>query len=53
MEEEIKNEQIPEQEPKPEYKPRPKWQVWGARFLLLLFIALLIMYYTNLFRGGA
>ena len=33
--------------------PRPKWQIWGARILLVVFIALLIMYYTNLFRGGA
>ena len=35
------------------FTPRPKWQIWGARFLLVLFIVLLIMYYTNLFRGGA
>ena len=53
MEEEIKKDHIPEQEPQPEYKPRPKWQIWGARFLLAIFILLLIMYYSNLFRGGA
>ncbi len=33
------------------YTPRPAWQVWGARALLVIFILLLIMYYTNLFRG--
>ena len=47
-EEKLENQ---EQEPKP-YAPRPKWQVWGARIALVLFILLLIMYYTNLFRGG-
>ena len=31
--------------------PRPAWQIWGARALLVIFILLLIMYYTNLFRG--
>lgn len=48
MEEEIQENQ--EQE---SYVPRPKWQVWGARVLLVVFILLLIMYYTNVFRGGA
>ena len=33
------------------YVPRPKWQVWLARILLVLFIALIIMYYINLMRG--
>ena len=50
MEEEIQENQ--EQEPK-SYVPRPKWQIWGARVLLVVFILLLIMYYTNVFRGGA
>ena len=31
------------------YQPRPAWQVWGARILLVIFIAGLIMYYCNLF----
>lgn len=40
------------QQAEQEYVPRPKWQIWGARLLLVLFILLLIMYYTNVFRGG-
>jgi len=47
------DEEILEQEPQEKYTPRPKWQVWGAWILLVLFIVLLIMYYCNLFRGGA
>ena len=42
-------EEITEQEAG--YVPRPKWQVWLARILLVLFIALIIMYYINLMRG--
>ena len=34
------------------YTPRPKWQVWGAWIALAVFVAFLIMYYTNVFRGG-
>ena len=49
MEEEIQEKQAQEPEG---YVPRPKWQVWGARVLLVVFILLLIMYYTNVFRGG-
>ena len=39
----------PEQEG---YQPRPKWQVWGARIVLVIFIAFLILYYRNFFLGG-
>lgn len=31
---------------------RPGWQVWGARILLVVFIALIVMYYCNIARGG-
>ena len=31
------------------YVPRPKWQVWGARIALVVFILGLIMYYCNIF----
>ena len=34
------------------YVPRPAWQVWAARIGLVLFIAVVAMYYINLFRGG-
>ena len=47
MEEEIKTEETQEV-----YKERPRWQIWGARILLVVFIAFLIMYYVNLMRGG-
>lgn len=47
MEEEIKTEEIQEA-----YKERPRWQIWGARILLVVFIAFLFMYYVNLMRGG-
>ena len=46
------DEKRPETEQQP-YVPRPKWQIWGARILLAVFILLLLMYYTNVFRGGA
>ena len=32
------------------YVPRPKWQVWGARIGLVVFILFLIMYYA-IFSG--
>ena len=34
------------------YVPRPAWQVWLARVALVLFIALILMYYINMMRGG-
>ena len=34
------------------YEPRPRWQVWGARIVLVIFIAFLILYYRNFFLGG-
>ena len=35
------------------YTPRPAWQVWAARIGLAVFIAFLVLYYINIFRGGA
>lgn len=35
------------------YTPRPAWQVWAARIGLAVFVIFLIMYYINIFRGGA
>ena len=46
---EVRDEIIEEQ---PQYKSRPAWQVWGARIVLVLFLAFLFMYYVNLMRGG-
>lgn len=34
------------------FEPRPQWQVWGARIALVIFLALLAMYYINIARGG-
>ena len=47
---------IPEeeiQEQTPAYNPRPRWQVWGARIALVLFILVVILYYINIARGGS
>ena len=47
----MENEQnIPVQEEG--YVPRPRWQVWAARIGVILVVALVIMYYITLARGG-
>ena len=51
MDEQRKENQ--EQEQQPRYVPRPTWQVWAARIGLAVFVIFLIMYYINIFRGGA
>lgn len=43
-------EKTPDQE-KPGYVPRPWWQVWGARVLLVIFLAVLAVFYLIMFRG--
>ena len=50
MDEEILQNDPQEQE---HYTPRPKWQIIGAWIALGLFVLLLLMYYANIFRGGA
>lgn len=52
MEEERKESPLPEEHEQPVYIPRPKWQVWGARIALVLFILLIVLYYINVSRGG-
>ena len=49
----MENEEFNEQTPTEAYEERPRWQVWLARIGLVIFILFLIMYYSNLFRGGA
>ena len=44
-------QEVPQVE-QPKYVPRPMWQVWLARIGLVLFIAVVIMYYIHMFRGG-
>lgn len=51
MDEQRKNEV--EETKEPGYVPRPAWQVWGARIGLVIFVLFLVMYYINIFRGGA
>ena len=43
---------IPQDEQDAGYAPRPKWQVWLARIVLVLFLCLVAMYYINIARGG-
>ena len=52
--ENIPEEELPEiqEEEQPVYIPRPMWQVWMARVCLVLFVALVILYYINMMRGG-
>ncbi len=53
MDEEIlENAEMIEETEKPAYTPRPKWQVWGAWVALAIFVVFLVLYYTNIFRGG-
>ena len=42
-------QQIELEEQEETYVPRPKWQVWGARIALVIFILGLIMYYCNIY----
>ena len=34
------------------YQPRPKWQIWGARVALVVFIIIVILSYILIARGG-
>lgn len=45
-------EEFEQEQERPGYTPRPAWQVWVARIALVLFIALILMYYVNIMRGG-
>ena len=40
------------QVPEEGYVPRPAWQVWGARLAVVLVVALVILYYITIARGG-
>ncbi len=50
MEQEINNDLTPEETG---YTPRPKWQRYLAWIGLVVFVLFMIMYYINIFRGGA
>ncbi len=47
----VENQEF-EQEQEQMYTPRPAWQVWAARIGLVLFVAVIIMYYIHMMRGG-
>ncbi len=34
------------------YVERPKWQVWAARVAVVAMVAMLILYYLSIARGG-
>ena len=51
-EKELENQIAEDEQTQPSYIPRPRWQVWGARIGLILFIILIILYYINISRGG-
>ena len=52
--EETENRLPPEAEEAAEaYTPRPRYQVWGARLLLVIFLLVLAVYYLKMFMGGA
>ena len=48
----MNEEELELQEEETLYEPRPRWQVWGARIALVIFLALIAMYYCNIARGG-
>ena len=54
MEEERLEEAQPEPElpEQPHYVPRPKWQLCLAWLALAVFLFVLVLYYTSMFRGG-
>ena len=43
---------MPENVQEQGYTPRPAWQGWAARFGLVLFLIVVVLYYLNMFRGG-
>lgn len=51
--EEQQHQEVPEESVSSvPYTPRPRWQVWCARFFLVIVILLIIMYYVNIATGG-
>jgi len=52
-EKEQMEEQSELQEQPEAYVPRPAWQVWGARFALVLFILFVIYQLLSIAGGGA
>jgi len=42
-----------EEELQPAYKPRPAWQVWAARFGVVLVLIAFLLYCWQIANGGA
>lgn len=34
------------------YRERPRWQIWAARFGLVIVVICVILYYIHIARGG-
>ncbi len=49
---EEKNENTLPEEEKQGYEPRPVWQVWAARFCLVLFVGFVIYQLVSIAAGG-
>jgi len=47
----MEEQMMPEQEEQG-YVERPKWQVWAARVAVVVMVALIILYYISIARGG-
>lgn len=41
-----------EEEQQPSYRPRPAWQVWAARFGVILVLAAFLLYCWQIATGG-
>lgn len=46
----MENEQ--EMQPQQGYEPRPKWQIWGARLALVLFLVFVAYQILSIAGGG-
>ena len=43
---------LPDCEPEEAYSPRPRWQVWGARIGLVIFLIFVALQILGIARGG-
>lgn len=48
----VQTPQEPPREPSPAYTPRPRWQIWGARIGLVIFLLFVIAQLLQIAGGG-
>lgn len=48
----MENEELEMEQKSEGYKPRPRWQVWAARFGLVLMLISVALYYWHIASGG-